>query len=70
MHDNDELPENLPTSPCVGICSAGFDDTCRGCGRTLQEISEWLFMSDAQRRAVWRRVLAQGWTPRRNARRA
>ena len=64
------LPADLPQSPCVGICSACFDDVCRGCGRTLTEISNWLFMSDAERQAIWRRVLAQGWQPRQQGRRS
>lgn len=68
--DPPALPEGLPQSPCVGICSACFDDVCRGCGRTLQEISNWLFMSDGERRQVWQRVLAQGWKPRQRGPRA
>lgn len=58
------LPTDLPHSPCIGLCSAGFDAVCRGCGRTTDEIANWLFMDDAQRRGVWRRVLAAGWRPR------
>lgn len=68
--DPSPLPEDLPQSPCVGICSACFDDVCRGCGRTVTEISNWLFMSDAERQTVWRRVIAQGWKPRARTRRA
>ena len=68
--DPTPLPPDLPPSPCVGICSACFDDVCRGCGRTLTEISNWLFMSDAERQAIWRRVIAQGWQPRRQGRRS
>ena len=58
------LPADLPHSPCIGLCSAGFDAVCRGCGRTTNEIAEWLFMDDAQRLQVWRRVLEAGWRPR------
>ncbi len=56
-------PTKLPHSPCVNICTAGPDGVCSGCGRTLQEISDWLRMDDARRRAVWQRLLAQGWQP-------
>ena len=29
-------------SPCIDICIYDFDiDNCTGCGRTLEEISDW-----------------------------
>jgi uncharacterized protein len=40
-------------SPCVLICQ--IDDTtgyCYGCGRTRAEISDWIGLGDAKRRAV------------------
>lgn len=52
-------------SPCVAVCSTLFDDICRGCGRTAIEVSNWVFMDEAERQAVWTRILAQGY-PRRN----
>lgn len=61
------LPPGLPDTPCIGLCSAGFDDVCRGCGRTVGEIAEWLFLDDAERAEVWRRLLAAGWAPRRGS---
>ena len=40
-------------SPCIGICAleraTGF---CRGCRRTIDEISGWMNMSDEERLAV------------------
>lgn len=40
-------------SPCILVCSidprTGF---CFGCGRTRDEISSWLVLSDDERRAV------------------
>jgi hypothetical protein len=40
-------------SPCVKICTYHpGTGLCRGCGRTLEEISGWYSMSDEQRRAV------------------
>jgi predicted Fe-S protein YdhL (DUF1289 family) len=51
-------------SPCVAVCSTLFDDVCRGCGRTAMEVSNWVFMSDAEKQVVWHRIRAQGY-PRR-----
>ena len=53
-----------PDSPCVAVCSTLFDDICRGCGRTVTEVSEWVTMSPEQKRAVWVRIRAEGY-PRR-----
>jgi predicted Fe-S protein YdhL (DUF1289 family) len=40
-------------TPCTKICAldpaTGF---CRGCGRTLDEISDWSGLSDAERRRI------------------
>ena len=35
---------SLANSPCVGVCStsmAPFDEVCKGCGRTVEEIRDW-----------------------------
>ncbi|MDO8695459.1 MAG: DUF1289 domain-containing protein [Sheuella sp.] len=55
---------NGADSPCVAVCSTLFDDICRGCGRTMIEVSNWVFMDDAEKKAVWTRILAEGY-PRR-----
>ncbi len=45
------IPE--PASPCVKVCevdrAAGM---CRGCGRTLAEISAWFGASPAEKHAI------------------
>lgn len=41
-----------PMSPCVSICTLDEKGFCRGCFRSLAEISGWLRMSAEQRRAV------------------
>ena len=51
-------------SPCVAVCSTLFDDICRGCGRTVMEVSNWVFMDDVEKQAVWVRIRAEGY-PRR-----
>ena len=48
-------------SPCVGICTTLFDDTCRGCGRTMGEVANWVFFSDTEKQVVWQRILAAGY---------
>jgi hypothetical protein len=53
-------------SPCVAVCSTLFDEICRGCGRTVTEVSNWVFMSEAQRQVVWERIRGQGY-PRRKS---
>ncbi len=45
-----------PDSPCIGVCSALFDDVCKGCGRTAFEISNWVFFGEEEKRTVWKRI--------------
>ncbi|MDN4018263.1 DUF1289 domain-containing protein [Zwartia panacis] len=52
---------NGADSPCVAICSTLFDDVCRGCGRTVMEVSNWVFMTDEEKQAVWVRIRAEGY---------
>ncbi|WP_175036725.1 DUF1289 domain-containing protein [Burkholderia contaminans] len=47
---------DLPDSPCVGVCSTLFDDVCKGCGRTADEVSHWVFMNDDEKHAIWERL--------------
>ncbi|MDO9025702.1 DUF1289 domain-containing protein [Zwartia sp.] len=52
---------NGADSPCVAICSTLFDDVCRGCGRTVMEVSNWVFMDAEEKQAVWVRIRAEGY---------
>lgn len=54
-----------PDTPCVAVCSTTFDDICRGCGRTVAEVAEWVFMNEEQKDRVWIRITKEGY-PRRN----
>lgn len=47
-------------SPCIGICSTLFDDVCQGCGRTILEVSNWVLMTDEEKKNVWARITAEG----------
>lgn len=52
--------KKLPDSPCVGICTTLFDDVCQGCGRTVQEVAQWVFFNEEEKRVVWQRIIAEG----------
>lgn len=50
-----------PDTPCIAICSTSQgDEECKGCGRSFAEVQHWLALRPAQKRAVWRRIVAQG----------
>lgn len=51
---------DLPDSPCIGVCSTLFDEVCKGCGRTAAEVSNWVFLSDEEKHAVWVRIEQDG----------
>ena len=51
-------------SPCVAVCSTLYDEICRGCGRTADEVANWVVLDDAEKDEIWNRILAQGY-PRR-----
>lgn len=62
-------------SPCILVCSIDMKTGyCFGCGRTRDEIAEWISMSDAQRSAVMVQLPARLETverkPRRETRRS
>jgi len=33
---------------------------CQGCGRTLNEVSNWVFFSQEEKDLVWKRIRADG----------
>jgi predicted Fe-S protein YdhL (DUF1289 family) len=47
-------------SPCIGVCTTLYDEICQGCGRTLGEVSNWVFFSQAEKDLVWQRIRAEG----------
>ncbi len=42
-------------SPCVKICKLE-NEVCIGCGRTQDEIREWVIMTDSQREVIMERL--------------
>ncbi len=64
---------SMPDAPCIAICSTSQGDAvCKGCGRTEHEVQHWPAMSPFAKRAVWRRIAAEGtaWRFNRYAERA
>jgi predicted Fe-S protein YdhL (DUF1289 family) len=37
-----------------------YDEICKGCGRTLIEVSNWVFMTPEEKATVWERIQAEG----------
>lgn len=65
--------ESTPDTPCIAICSTSQgDETCKGCGRTFEEVQLWPEMRPAEKRATWRRITldASSWRFNRYAERA
>jgi uncharacterized protein len=65
--------DSTPDTPCIAVCStAQCDAICKGCGRSFDEVQHWPAMSPAQKRQVWRRIIASGqaWRFNRYAERA
>jgi uncharacterized protein len=53
--------DSTPDTPCIAICSTSQgDETCKGCGRSFDEVQHWPAMSPAQKRTTWRRITLQG----------
>ena len=45
-------------SPCISVCRMDpRTQLCEGCARTIDEIANWSRYSDADKRAVWLRIV-------------
>jgi uncharacterized protein len=55
-----------PDTPCVAVCSTTFDEVCRGCGRTVAEVAQWVALGSQEKESIWRRITREGY-PRRNS---
>ncbi|QWD44990.1 DUF1289 domain-containing protein [Polynucleobacter paneuropaeus] len=47
-------------SPCIGVCTTLYDEICQGCGRTLAEVSNWVFLNPEEKTQIWNRIRAEG----------
>ena len=52
--------DNESDSPCIGVCTTLYDEICQGCGRTLNEVSNWVFFSQEEKDLVWKRIREEG----------
>ncbi|MFP5357080.1 MAG: DUF1289 domain-containing protein [Gammaproteobacteria bacterium] len=50
---------DAPASPCIRHCVLDGTGVCEGCGRTLDEISNWLDASAPQRQQICQRAQAR-----------
>ncbi len=57
---NTYLEQVRAGSPCKGICTTTFDPVCQGCGRTVDEVANWVIMDEEEQQAVWDRVINWG----------
>jgi hypothetical protein len=49
--------QNLPLTPCTGVCRLDGRGYCLGCRRTGEEIARWRAMTDVERLHVMRVIL-------------
>jgi len=49
-------------SPCISVCRYD-NEVCAGCGRTVDDITNWYDMTDDEKQAVLNRIekKEQGW---------
>lgn len=48
-------------SPCIGICKyAPNTRICVGCGRTDEEISRWMFLSNSEKQQIVEKLTRRG----------
>jgi predicted Fe-S protein YdhL (DUF1289 family) len=52
--------DNESDSPCIGVSTTLYDEICQGCGRTLGEVSNWVFFSQEEKDSVWKRIREEG----------
>lgn len=46
---------DLYITPCIGVCRTE-NGICKGCGRTIEEISRWPRLSYEERMTIMRRL--------------
>jgi len=58
---------SMSNSPCVGKCStsmAPFDETCKGCGRSVEEIRDWETYTDLDKKLINLKNVMRGYSIR------
>ena len=47
----------MTETPCIGICKVDYNKgTCIGCGRTISEISNWIKLSELEKKEIMLRL--------------
>lgn len=49
------MSEREVRSPCISVCVLDDEDICMGCYRSAAEITDWVMMSNDEKREVLRR---------------
>ncbi|MCW5939709.1 MAG: DUF1289 domain-containing protein [Fimbriimonadaceae bacterium] len=44
------------SSPCTRVCRLNEEQMCIGCGRHIEEICDWPFISEAERAEICRQA--------------
>jgi len=47
---------NSNESPCIGLCTLNEENLCLGCGRALNEITDWHSSSDEEKSGICQRA--------------
>ena len=58
---------SMSNSPCVGKCStsmAPFDEICKGCGRSVEEIRDWETYTDLDKKLINLKNVMRGYNIR------
>jgi predicted Fe-S protein YdhL (DUF1289 family) len=55
-----EDEEDDVSSGCIGVCSTLFDEVCKGCGRTREEVDGWVFLSREEKLVAVKRAEEAG----------
>jgi len=50
------MSDEEPKSPCVSVCVLDDDDVCMGCYRNASEITDWVMLSNDEKREVLQRA--------------
>lgn len=57
------MTSNIPSSPCINICVIEpASRLCKGCLRSIDEISRWASMSELERRRIMQELGRRAFT--------
>ena len=55
--------ESSVKSPCIKVCKYDIEKNCIGCHRSMEEISNWILLSDDEKRQVLKNAEKRSKTP-------